>query len=85
MSTEPRYEFEYLLNAMEHAAQSDAPAKEGYADKRRAVLAHVADLTRQLKLVRTLAADLRETEHAADQLSSDIRATRAAMLRTEES
>lgn len=37
-------EFEYLLNAMELAAQSDEPAKLGYAEKRKAVLAYVAAL-----------------------------------------
>lgn len=36
--------FEYLLNAMENAAQSDRPAEQGYAAKRRAVFQHVEDL-----------------------------------------
>jgi hypothetical protein len=39
MSTTP---FEYLLNAMEHAAAETHPAKHGYAEKRRAVLDYVA-------------------------------------------
>jgi hypothetical protein len=36
--------FEYLLNAMEAAAQAYNPHKEGYAEKRRAVFQHVEDL-----------------------------------------
>jgi hypothetical protein len=36
--------FEYLLNAMEHAAQSSNPALEGYGIKRRKVLEYVEQL-----------------------------------------
>lgn len=36
--------FDYLLNAFEHASQADNPAKEGYAEKRRALLAYVREL-----------------------------------------
>jgi hypothetical protein len=36
--------FEYLLNAMEAAAQAYNPHREGYAEKRRAVFQHVEDL-----------------------------------------
>lgn len=36
--------FEFLLNAMEHAAQAKNPARAGYAAKRRAVLTYVAQL-----------------------------------------
>ena len=38
--------FEYLLNAMENAAQSENPAKNGYAAKRRAVFEYVESLQR---------------------------------------
>lgn len=34
--------FEYLLNAMEHAAQQPMPGKHQYAAKRKAVLDYVA-------------------------------------------
>lgn len=37
-------QFEYLLNAMERAAQEEKPAEHGYAEKRRAVLDFVRDL-----------------------------------------
>lgn len=40
---EPRA-FEYLLNAMERAAQEENPAEHGYADKRSAVFAYVRNL-----------------------------------------
>ena len=36
--------FEFLLNAMERASQSKEPAKNGYAEKREAVLAYVRGL-----------------------------------------
>lgn len=36
--------FDYLLNAFEAASQSDSPAKEGYAEKRRALFAYVREL-----------------------------------------
>jgi hypothetical protein len=45
MSDRPT-EFDYLLNAMERAAQAKNPAKAGYAAKRKAVLEHVAKMTR---------------------------------------
>ena len=43
-------QFNYLLNAMEHAAQSKSPAQEGYGSKRRALLAHVRELERKAAL-----------------------------------
>jgi hypothetical protein len=36
--------FNYLLNAFEHASQDDNPAAKGYAEKRRALIAHVRGL-----------------------------------------
>jgi|JI10StandDraft_1071094.scaffolds.fasta_scaffold184261_5 hypothetical protein len=36
--------FDHLLNAFEQASQADNPAKEGYAEKRRALLAYVREL-----------------------------------------
>lgn len=41
-----------LLNAMEYAAQSADPLKEGHRDKRKAVLAYVSDLERRLAAIR---------------------------------
>lgn len=41
---EQRTQFDYLLNALEHAAQSDKPAAEGYGAKRAALFAYVRDL-----------------------------------------
>lgn len=41
-----------LLNAMEYAAQSADPLKEGHRDKRKAVLAYVSDLERRLTTIR---------------------------------
>ena len=40
--------FIYKLNAMEHASQAEHPDKMGYADKRKAVLGHVAELEAKL-------------------------------------
>lgn len=42
--SERHTQFDYLLNAFEQASQADEPAKEGYAEKRRALLAHVRKL-----------------------------------------
>ena len=36
--------FDYLLKAFEQASQADNPGKEGYAEKRRALLAYVREL-----------------------------------------
>jgi hypothetical protein len=36
--------FDYLLNALEQASQSDKPAENGYGEKRKALLAHVRSL-----------------------------------------
>src|SRR3990167_7135716 len=41
-------DFSYKLNAMEHASQNEHPYKMGYADKRKAVLGHVAELEAKL-------------------------------------
>jgi len=37
-------QFDYLLNAFEDASQSAEPAKNGYAEKRRALFEYVRDL-----------------------------------------
>ena len=37
-------QFDYLLNAFEHASQATRPAAEGYADKRKALFAYVRGL-----------------------------------------
>lgn len=42
--TEERTQFDYLLNSFEHASQSDKPAENGYAQKRRALFAYVREL-----------------------------------------
>lgn len=44
--TEQQTKFDYLLNALELAAQSDKPAEHGYAEARRALFAYVRDLER---------------------------------------
>jgi hypothetical protein len=43
---------------MEHAAQSDKPAANGYADKRRAVFAHVAAAEARAERYRKALAEL---------------------------
>jgi len=48
VSAAPRPQFEYLLNAMENAAQSDNPYKAGYGEKRRAVLDYAASLRHEI-------------------------------------
>lgn len=40
-------QFDYLLNALELAAQADQPAEHGYGEKRRALYAHVRELERK--------------------------------------
>jgi hypothetical protein len=47
---EKRTQFDYLLNAMEHAAREAHPAKAGYAGKRKALFAYVRELERKAAL-----------------------------------
>lgn len=49
-SGDERTQFDYLLNAMEHAAREAHPAKAGYAGKRKALFAYVRDLERRVGL-----------------------------------
>lgn len=44
---EHRTQFDYLLNALELAAQAHNPHMEGYGDKRRALYAYVRELERK--------------------------------------
>ncbi len=58
--------FVYVLNAMERAAQQEAPAEHGYAAKRAAVLEYVADRERRIdELAADLEAALRSVPKAA--------------------
>jgi hypothetical protein len=50
MTAEPRTQFDYLLNAMTHAAQEAHPAKAGYAGKRKALFDYVRELERKAAL-----------------------------------
>jgi hypothetical protein len=54
MADEKNTQFNYLLNAFEHASQSDKPAENGYGQKRRALLAHVRELERDAARYRWL-------------------------------
>lgn len=47
MAEEKNTQFNYLLNAVEHAASEAHPAKAGYAGKRKALMAHVRELERK--------------------------------------
>lgn len=47
MTDEKRTQFDYLLNAVLHAAQADKPAEHGYRDKTIALFAYVRDLERK--------------------------------------
>lgn len=47
MAEEKNTPFNYLLNAMERAAQAERPADHGYGEKRKALLAHVRELERK--------------------------------------
>lgn len=47
MAEEKNTQFNYLLNAVEHAGREAHPAKAGYAGKRKALLAHVRELERK--------------------------------------
>lgn len=44
-----RSAFEYLLNALERAAQAEQPAAEGVGEKRKAVIRHVEQLDGALR------------------------------------
>ena len=55
-------DFIYKLNAMEHASQADHPDKMGYADKRKAVLDHVAALEAKLAAAATVTGRIAELE-----------------------
>jgi hypothetical protein len=48
--------FDYLLNAVDHAAQAEHPAVAGYAGKRRLLLEHVRALEKDAERYRKLAA-----------------------------
>jgi len=48
-STEKTREFEYLLNAMEHAGNQENPAQHDYFGKRQAVLKYVAASEQRVK------------------------------------
>lgn len=50
-ASETRDPIEYLLNAMEHAAQQDRPAEHDYRGKRLAVLAAIRELRGDLARV----------------------------------
>lgn len=50
MADEKNTQFNYLLNAVMHAAQEAHPAKAGYAGKYRALIAHVRELERKAAL-----------------------------------
>jgi hypothetical protein len=66
-----RTQFDYLLNALESAAQADKPAEHGYAEERRALFAYVRDLERraaETTELRAKAAALREAVVALDNL-----------------
>lgn len=54
MAEEKNTQFNYLLNAMEHAAREAHPAKAGYAGKRKALMAHVRELERDAARYRWL-------------------------------
>lgn len=56
MAEEKNTQFNYLLNAMEHAASEAHPAKAGYAGKRKALMAHVRELERKAALCDALVA-----------------------------
>lgn len=74
---EPGTRFIYLLNAMERAAQAEHPAKEGYAEKRRAVLQYVESRDAELRAARGCRTDPRaaaaepETIDRTRQIASD--------------
>ena len=50
MTEEQRTQFDYLLNAMEHAAHEAHPARAGYAGKRKALFSYVRELERKAAL-----------------------------------
>lgn len=57
-----RTQFDYLLNALEAASQSDKPAEHGYGDKRKALYAYVRDLERQASLAQEAPAPAMPTD-----------------------
>lgn len=71
--------FEYLLNAMEHAALAPNPAEQQFGEKRQAVLDHVARLERGARRLRLLSAELTDLEHDAEAVGRGIRQLRTAI------
>lgn len=65
MAEEKRTQFDYLLNAVLHAAQADKPAEHGYRDKTLALFAYV----RQLEAVAQQRGEIRELREAASVLA----------------
>lgn len=64
---------EYLLNAMEQAAQEDEPHKHDYAGKRVAVLAAIADLRKDAERYRWIRLSLNNLYGASnEQLDAHI-------------
>jgi hypothetical protein len=55
VAEEKNTQFNYLLNAFEHASQEKYPAKAGYAGKRKALLEHVRELERKATMADQLA------------------------------
>jgi hypothetical protein len=44
MAETPKSKFVYVLNTFEHASQAEEPARNGYAEKRRAVMEYVRNI-----------------------------------------
>lgn len=57
MSEKKNRSFEYLLNSMEAAGQTEMPADVGYGDKRKAVFAYVEALASRLERAEAELAD----------------------------
>ena len=74
MSDTPRT-FEYLLNAMEEAAQSSIPHKLGYGDKRKGVFDYVSQLERELAAALAELANVKDDFDAAIEQRDEMKLT----------
>ena len=71
-------DFDYLLNAFEAASQSDKPAANGYANKRKALFAYVRELEAARRSPAAVPADRALMEQALEALESVLSTVRVS-------
>lgn len=83
--TNPTLKFIYLLNAMERASQSSAPAANGYGAKREAVLKYVEQAEQRLATIQLFWEEAKNQIKKTDKWHSlNAAITNAAIAQEEE-